>query len=280
MNKTYQAIFSDIDGTFLNSNHEITSYTLEQIETAGQHGIPFTLISGRGLSCIKPIVQKNRLSCCIAACNGALILDEQGEIIYENGMALSEAQKIIHFIEDKELDITWNIFTASDWIVKDLSHPAIVREERIVEAKAHEMSPYELPSDTIVDKIMCICTEQHLPEYEKLLRQTFSEYAIVRSSNILLEINAPGVNKAKALQYVCRQKGIPVEHSIAFGDNYNDLEMLHAAGRGIVMGNAPEEIKRQFAVVTKDCDHDGVGVVLAALSGQAPLSELFADTQR
>lgn len=31
---------------------------------------------------------------------------------------------------------------------------------------------------------------------------------------------------------------------IAFGDNYNDISMLEAAGTGVAMGNADEAVKR------------------------------------
>ena len=52
-------------------------------------------------------------------------------------------------------------------------------------------------------------------------------------------------------------KQIATEHTLAFGDNYNDVEMLHTAGRGILMGNAPED--------TKDNDHDGIAVYLHSI---------------
>ena len=57
-------------------------------------------------------------------------------------------------------------------------------------------------------------------------------------------------------------KQIATEHTLAFGDNYNDVEMLHTAGRGILMGNAPEDIKEKGFALTKDNDHDGIAVYL------------------
>ena len=82
------------------------------------------------------------------------------------------------------------------------------------------------------------------------------------SSPIHLEINASDTNKALAVRRLCQFKGIPLEQVIAFGDNYNDLEMLKTAGTGIVMGNAPEDIKEQFLYVTEDNDHEGIAAAL------------------
>ena len=60
-------------------------------------------------------------------------------------------------------------------------------------------------------------------------------------------------------------KQIATEHTLAFGDNYNDVEMLHTAGRGILMGNAPEDIKEKGFALTKDNDHDGIAVYLHSI---------------
>ncbi|WP_270368334.1 HAD family hydrolase [Eubacterium ramulus] len=60
-------------------------------------------------------------------------------------------------------------------------------------------------------------------------------------------------------------KQIATEHTLAFGDNYNDVEMLHTAGRGILMGNAPKDIKEKGFALTKDNDHDGIAVYLHSI---------------
>ena len=87
----------------------------------------------------------------------------------------------------------------------------------------------------------------------------------VKSSDILLEIMAKGISKADALGRFCDHLGVSPQDTVAFGDNYNDVEMLEAAGRGYVMGNAPEEILQRFPLHTADNDHDGIAEVLDSL---------------
>ena len=53
--------------------------------------------------------------------------------------------------------------------------------------------------------------------------------------------------------------------TIAGGDSYNDLGMLKMAGRAVVMGNAPEEIRRSFDHVTEDNNHEGIYLALREL---------------
>jgi len=49
---------------------------------------------------------------------------------------------------------------------------------------------------------------------------------------------------------------------MTIGDNYNDIDMLRAAGLGIAMGNAPDDVKTQAEVVTANNDEDGVAVAI------------------
>lgn len=44
---TYKCVFSDIDGTLLNSNHQISERTKNKIQELYQSDIPFVLVSAR-----------------------------------------------------------------------------------------------------------------------------------------------------------------------------------------------------------------------------------------
>ncbi len=66
------------------------------------------------------------------------------------------------------------------------------------------------------------------------------------SGKAWLDCVAPDVNKGRALQELIDTLGIDAAECAAFGDNYNDLEMLDAVKYGYVMENATEEIKSKF----------------------------------
>ena len=112
---------------------------------------------------------------------------------------------------------------------------------------------------------MCMCDPEKLDSVEKHLKKVFPKYSIAKSYYNLLEIMQTGVNKAEAIHHFCSVRNIPLDSTIAFGDNYNDLEMLHTVGHSVVMGNAPEEIRRQFLHVTDDNEHDGIARALELL---------------
>jgi hydroxymethylpyrimidine pyrophosphatase-like HAD family hydrolase len=80
-----------------------------------------------------------------------------------------------------------------------------------------------------------------------------------------LDINPEGVSKGSALELIRRQLGVEPAHTVAVGDQRNDVEMLQWAARGVAMGNAPDEVKEVADEVTLDVDEDGLVPVLRSL---------------
>ena len=63
-----------------------------------------------------------------------------------------------------------------------------------------------------------------------------------------LEFLAPGVSKGQAVRWLARRLGIPLEQTLAIGDQYNDLEMIAAAGHGVAMPSAPPAVRPPLAM--------------------------------
>ena len=82
-----------------------------------------------------------------------------------------------------------------------------------------------------------------------------------------MDINPEGVSKGSALELLRRRLEVEPMHTVAVGDQRNDLEMLQWAARGVAMGTAPEEVKAVAAEVAGHVDDDGrVPVLLSLLS--------------
>lgn len=80
-----------------------------------------------------------------------------------------------------------------------------------------------------------------------------------------LDINPEGVSKASALEQVRAHHGIDIADTVAVGDHRNDLEMLAWAGRGVAMGQAPDDVKAVADEVTGTVEEDGLAEVLDSL---------------
>lgn len=250
-------VFSDVDGTLLNMKHEMTPLTVEAVNTLQGNGIPFVITSGRGPTGIYPILEEYGFNCPIIAYSGCLVLDENRKVLFHQGMSKETTKAVVEFIEEKKFDLSWNAYSIEEWIVKDKADARVINEERIVKAEAKQGTIDDFADDQI-NKIMCICNTEKIEEIEAELKKQFPELSIVKSSNMLIEIMRPGVNKAMGINALCKIWDVPIENTAAFGDNYNDVEMLEAVGHSFLMANAPAPLKERFTNHTKDNDHDGI----------------------
>lgn len=80
-----------------------------------------------------------------------------------------------------------------------------------------------------------------------------------------LDIAAEGITKASAIEALRGELGFDIQNTVAVGDGRNDIEMLGWAGRGVAMGQAPDEVKEAADEVTTTVDEDGLAHVLRSL---------------
>lgn len=257
-----KAVFCDIDGTLLNSRKEITTSTKLGIQNLQNKNIKFVLVSARCPSGIYSIIQDNFKICPIISHNGAIILDENKKIIYQKGITHQKATEIVNYIEENNFDIVWNLFSFDDWITPDRSHPKIQLEEQALKTVSTEGQINSLPKDQVYHSIMLICNPNEIIEIRDKIAKKFPDLAVYRSSREFIDIMVEGVNKAAAVSHLCNLWNIDVKNTMAFGDNYNDCEMLETVGCGVVMGNAPDDMKKKFSEITLDNNNDGVSVAL------------------
>jgi hydroxymethylpyrimidine pyrophosphatase-like HAD family hydrolase len=82
----------------------------------------------------------------------------------------------------------------------------------------------------------------------------------------ILDILPAGCSKGAALLRLAAARGVKAEEILAIGDNWNDISMLEVAGRAMLMGNAPEDLKAVAAErgwgVGRRHDEDGVAEVI------------------
>jgi Cof subfamily protein (haloacid dehalogenase superfamily) len=79
---------------------------------------------------------------------------------------------------------------------------------------------------------------------------------------VLLDVVDPTVGKADAVKFLQELWGIGAAETLAIGDNWNDREMVAAAGRGFVMGNALPELLALGLPVLPTNDEDGVAMAI------------------
>lgn len=85
-----------------------------------------------------------------------------------------------------------------------------------------------------------------------------------------LDLSPEGVSKASGLEAVRQELGVDIEHTLAVGDQRNDIEMLGWAARGVAMGQAPPEVVAAADEVTAEVEQDGLALVLEGVASALP----------
>ena len=268
----WHSIFSDVDGTLINTRFMVTERTRQALLDAMERGLRFYIVSARSPSGIAPIIRENGFGCGMIAHSGALAMDENGAVLYDRAMDRRQAGEVLDALHEMKKAFpgdpyTLSFFSYDTWIAEDRSDPRIVEEEGYVKTCAVEGGLEKLPADAPVHKIMCLCEPEYLDRLEEMVKARFPKLNVVRAWENLLEIKAEGVTKAEAMLSLIRRWGLPEDGTIAFGDHHNDIEMLRAAGCGVAMGNAREAVKQAADLVTEDNDHDGIAAALEKLLG-------------
>ncbi len=265
--RKYKMVFSDIDGTLLDSEHRISTNTKAFVQHIVNQGIPFILVSARMPSSVEAIAAKLGIRCPIVCYSGGLILDEEKNVISSAGIAARDAVAIKRFIADTFPDVNATFYADDCWMVDSLEDPWVKNEAVIAEVTPVAGKVDSVPETAIVHKLLCMGNQASIGALENILIERFPGFRIYKSKSTYLEIMSKDASKATALKTLCDVRGVNCEDSIAFGDHFNDMDMLEAAGFGVAMQNAPDTVKASADFITKSNDEDGLYLVLKQCFG-------------
>ncbi|MBU8907612.1 Cof-type HAD-IIB family hydrolase [Desertibacillus haloalkaliphilus] len=233
--KQIKLIAIDMDGTLLNDQHEISPENRKAIKAAQEQGIHVVISTGRTTMTCKELVDSLSLGTYLITVNGSEIWNEDGSLLKRELLDTEHVEKMWE-LKNKYNTYCWAASVDNVW-----------REQFPDDISKHEWMKFgfDVRDDEIRQKI-----KDELSKTKAL--------EITNSSPTNLEINATGVNKARALADVCERIGITMDNVMAIGDSLNDLAMIKEAGIGVAMGNAQETVKREADEVTATNVENGV----------------------
>ena len=264
----------DLDGTLLNSAKELTPRTRDALYAAAAQGIEIVPSTGRFYGGMPESVRALPFVRYAITINGSQVFDVRtGGALYRAELPLEECLQILSYLDslpviyDCYMD-NWGWMTAAmqakaDEFAPDEHYRRMLRELR---SPVPELKAYLREQGKSVQKLQLFTRD--LPLRERLLKELdamFPALAVSTSVGNNLEINHRDANKGAALLHLAGVLGLERSALMAFGDGMNDLLMLSAAGTGVAMENAGEEVKAAADRVTASCDHEGVAQVIEEL---------------
>ena len=257
-------ICSDIDGTLLNADRQLSESTILEI---GKLNLPFILISSRMPSAMKHLQKDLGIeNHPLVAYNGGLIL-VNSKVVQSTFIPYQVVEKIVSLNTNR---LHLSLYHEDEWYAPKLDFWT-EREMNNTKVEA-TIAPNEFALDLWraqgigAHKIMCMGDAALVDSFYHLLSDKFkSQLHLYRSKNTYIEIAPKAISKKSAIEHlITNEFDLNFEDVMSFGDNYNDIEMLKASGLGIAVGNAKDEVKKVANQVIGHAKEDGVAHFLSA----------------
>ena len=252
-------IASDMDATLLDGHSQLPPDFLHLVQELAGQDILFAVASGRPLYKLEEMF--------------APVL-EQTLLVADNGGAVRWRGKDL-FVSRMEPEV-WHRLTAcaeengDSFVVCGLENAYLRPCDRCYDAVyrnfynriAYVSDLYTI--DAAVDKFTIYLPQDNAQEvYEKVYGPRFGqELAVAVSGKCWIDVTNPGVTKGKAVERLSRLLDIPSGAMMAFGDTYNDIEMLEAVGYGFLMENGSPELRSRVPYLAPPNTEYGVARVL------------------
>ncbi|MFA0115323.1 Cof-type HAD-IIB family hydrolase [Vibrio sp. 10N.261.46.E11] len=236
-------VASDLDGTLLAPNHQLSDFTKQTLTKLHGQGYTFVFATGRHHVDVAGIRKQTGIPAYMITSNGARVHDQDDNLMYAKNLPVDLVQSVVDVLkQDPEIFI--HIYMNDEWLLN--------REDETMK-NFHDQTGFtyrlydvdNAPTEGIA-KIFCTHPNQeheHLVPFEDKLNEQFGDKLnIAFSTPWCLEVMAAEVSKGDALQAVAQSIDLELENCIAFGDGMNDVELLSMAGKGLVMGTSHEKV--------------------------------------
>lgn len=259
-----KAIALDMDGTALDDDHSISGELIDYIRHLQEKGYYVFLATGRTITDVEGVLAREIKPDGIAAANGMTAVAREevlaDEVVDEKLIRdlIEENRKHRLYYEIHTKDGQRVIFKEDEvFLMEELEDPKpdTVKDHEWNSRQKVWKEDLSLVDDIDLSQVLKIYyftkDQEKLENWKVALGGKNEPFVTSSSSEHNVEIMKEGVSKASALELLLDYYDIAAEDLMAIGDGGNDIPMLELAGRPVVMQNAPEELKDQFAEVTE-----------------------------
>jgi Cof subfamily protein (haloacid dehalogenase superfamily) len=259
----FRLIASDLDGTLLRADGTISPRTRAALARAAERGIRTVLVTGRPPRWVRDVPALTGAHAEVVCANGALLYDVDAHAILDHApLASALAVELVDALRAEARGCTF----ACEMEFRfghDVDYPARLAPPDVIVGDVRAMVA-ERPATKLIVRDDLLAHEDLVAAVRHVVR---GRAEVTHSGYGIVEISAPGVDKARGLRVACARHGIAMADTIAFGDMPNDIPMLVGAGHGVAVANAHADVRSIAGEVTASNEEDGVAIVLERLLG-------------
>ncbi len=278
----YRLLAFDLDGTLLNDKKELPEENLQALREAAARGMIPVPATGRILRGIPEEIKTLPFIRYYILSNGAAVFDtKEQKTLYRADIPLELALRVYDYLDT--LPVLYDCYQDEiGWMSREMYErcgPYFAQEPEILKLVERLRIPVEDFKGTLrrsgrpLQKMQMFFLPRDQEERQRQLRlipRRFPELLATTSVSNNIELNSVAANKGQAMLALAAALGISPEETLAFGDGSNDMSMLRAAGLGVAMGNAGEEVKASADLVAAENNEAGFGRALRQILEEQP----------
>ena len=265
--RNIKLIALDLDGTLLDADKKLSAENAAALARAAEGGIEIVPATGRFYRGIPQVVKELPYVRYVITVNGAAVYDVAlqktvcaSEIPWERAVDVMERLDTLDAIYDCYQN-GWGWMTQAFYDKAEVYAANIHSLDMIknLRTPVPELKACLKERAAGVQKIQIFFRDMDLrAEMLETLPGEFPDLVVTTSIVNNIELNSREATKGVALTKLAAHLGIPIEETMSFGDDRNDIPMLVSAGTGVAMGNAEDVVKQAADYVTDDCAFSGV----------------------
>ncbi|NRS90708.1 hypothetical protein HNQ02_003655 [Flavobacterium sp. 7E] len=240
-----KVIISDLDGTLLDTNHQISSYTQTIFQELYKQNYLIIVATGRHHLDAMPLIASLGFPVYLVTSNGARIHSPKKELLFSFDIESDAIKSVLQLEIDAEF--TTVLFKENVWqtnkhneklnsFQKELNYaPELVNFNEVADLKSIKMFFTHESHGKLIE-----LRDRILVNHAEIFSHAFS-------LPHCLEFMDKSVDKSVAIAKILEIENFNFEQTISFGDGYNDEKMLNASAKGLLMGNAPDSLKSKLS---------------------------------
>ena len=247
-------VISDIDGTLITSNHEVTKATAAAAAKLYERGIELSLASSRPPRSILPLADALKLSGPFAAFNGALVVKRNGELLARSGLSPKTIAEVKAIADHFGIGV-W-VYDEIDWWAP--WRDSFVDREEHTSGFSPRIEGYEDRITREANKLTVVGKPDLVAKAERrVLTELGDRVSASKSKPRFLDVTAFGIHKGTVVVRLAELLNILTERVAVIGDGPNDVEMFKQAGVSIALGQGVDEVKEAATYLTTSNDDEG-----------------------